>query len=988
MFEATQKARVFATPIGVDFCSALIDGLDARLAGQGPEVLARIEIHVANLRMQRRLHTLYAQRGPGLLPRIRPVLALSETADMEGMPPAMSPLALRLELAQLISKLLDRNPSLAPRSAIYALADSLADFLGEMVEEGVAPADIAALNMGEHSAHWARAQAFLGIASDLIAASDRPTPEGRQAMVVDRLIAEWRLNPPAHPVLVAGSTGSRRATFRLMEAVAQLPQGAVILPGIDRDMPSAIWRDLLDNRRSGLAGEDHPQFRLAKLLDHLGLAPDDAANWIDTAPTNPARNRLVSLALRPAPVTDQWRVEGPQLSDISGALADVTLLEAPSPQMEAAAIALRLRQAVEDGQRAALVTPDRRLSRMVSAQLDRWRIVPDESGGQVLAQTAPGRFLRQVAELVAHPMTNESLVALLKHPLCHSGPDRAVHLLRTRDLELQVLRRGLAKPNAPAFRAWAAKRSDDAGAKLWVEWLCKILMYDLAGTASFSKLVQNHADLSKGLAAGSNPVDPKSTAELYEKEPGAEAARLMEDLRKDAASGGAMSARDYADFFAALAADREVRFAVRPHADVLIWGTQEARVQGADLTILAGLNEGIWPKPAEADPWLNRPLRSEAGLRLPDRVVGLSAHDFQQGIAGREVWLSRAKRDDETDTVPARWVNRLVNLLGGASDETQKALADMSARGHLWVARAQALVAPHTTHPPAPRPAPSPQTGARLSYLSVTDVERLIRDPYAIYARHILKLRALNPLNTVPDARLRGTIIHRILQEFLKQIPNDLPENAAQQFSDICDDILITELSQNAVRALWRQRLGKVAPWYLAREAELRDLAEPWLVEDFHKWDVPGLSLTLGGTADRIDRLPDGRVAIYDYKTGRVPTEQEVTAFNKQLWLEALMARGGAIADHPLDVARMAYIGLGTNPEIRDEHPDEARFAQVLNGLGKLIAHYRRQDVGFTSRRSPSKTFDTGDYDHLARYGEWDATTDATILPVGGADGE
>ncbi|HID67045.1 MAG TPA: double-strand break repair protein AddB, partial [Roseibacterium sp.] len=297
MFEPKDTPRVFATPLGVDFCAAVINGLDKALAGQGPEALARVEIHVANARMQRRLQALYAQRGPGLLPRIRPVLSLSETADLEGLPPAMSPLALRLELAQLIAKLIESNPDLAPRAALYDLADSLADFMGEMVEEGVTPADIANLDMGDHSDHWTRARDFLGIAQHLISAGDRPTPEARQAMVVDRLIAQWRHAPPDHPVIVAGSTGSRRATFRLMQAVGNLPQGAVILPGIDTDLPPAIWRGLCDGRRSGLAGEDHPQYRLAKVLEEMGVDRAQVPLWGNAVPAMPARNAVISLAL-------------------------------------------------------------------------------------------------------------------------------------------------------------------------------------------------------------------------------------------------------------------------------------------------------------------------------------------------------------------------------------------------------------------------------------------------------------------------------------------------------------------------------------------------------------------------------------------------------------------------------------------------------------------------------------------------------------------
>ncbi len=983
MFDPQSTPRVFATPLGVDFCAALIDGLDTQLQDQQPEALARVEILVANARMQRRLQALYAQSGPRLLPRIRPVLSLSETADLEVLPQAMTPLALRLELAQLIGRLIDANPDLAPRAALYDLADSLADFMGEMVEEGVSPADIAALDMGEHSEHWTRARDFLGIAQQVIASGDRPIPEARQDMVVTRLIAEWRTNPPDHPVIVAGSTGSRRATFRLMRAVADLPQGAVILPGIDRDMPPAIWRGLLDGRRSGLAGEDHPQFRLARLLDEMQIAPDAVPLWGKHKPANPARNRVVSLALRPAPVTNQWREEGPSLPDVPGAMAEVTLVEAPSPQMEATAIALRLRAAVENGQRAALVTPDRRLARKVTAQLDRWRILPDDSAGQVVAQTAPGRFLCQVADAMTAPMTAEAMVALLKHPLCHSGMDRGEHLRRTRDLELQALRNGLAFPTEAALRDWADGKTGYDGLDDWITWLSDHLLKPM-DVAPMPLPDRFAAHVARAEALASGPA-PEGTGELYLKEPGVAAARLLSEFSADAVWGPPMSARDYADFFAKLAADREVRFALRPHADVLIWGTQEARVQGADLTILAGLNETSWPPAAEADPWLNRPLRAQAGLRLPDRVIGLSAHDFQQGIAGGEVWLSRAKRDDETDTVPARWLNRLTNLLGGASPEAAQALSNMRARGADWLRMADALTTPDAPVPPAPRPAPAPQSGQRLTQLSVTDVERLIRDPYAIYARHILGLKPLDPLRTAPDARLRGNVIHDILEAFVKATPEALPPDAQTLFLALAENILEQDAPWPAARHFWRQHLARIAPWYLEKEAGFRAMAEPWILEELKTWTVPSLSLDLRGKADRIDRLPDGRVTIYDYKTGSLPTADEAKHFNKQLWLEALMARGGAFGDAALDVAKLTYVGLGSSPDLRDEPVDAATLTEVEAGLHTLVTHYRQRHAGFPSRRAVKTTRFDGPYDHLARLGEWDETMDATVIPVGDA---
>lgn len=987
--EAT--ARVFATPLGVDFCAALVDGLQARLQGQPPEAIARVEIHVANARMQRRLHSLFAARGPGLLPRIRPVAALAEIGYMEGVGAPVSPLRLRLQLAQLVSALLARDPDLAPRAALYDLSDSLADFLAEMCEEQVTPEDLSALDMSEHSRHWERSQSFLNIVARYFREDAALTPEARQSLIVDRLIQRWQSTPPEHPVLVAGSTGSRGTTFRLMQAVARLPQGAVLLPGIDRDMPAEIWRGLVSERASGgLNGEDHPQFRLARVAEAAGIAPWDIPDWAEAMPANVARNRAVSLALRPAPVTDQWRIDGPRLTDLETAFDKVTLLEAPTPQLEAAAIALRLRAAVEkDGMRVALVSPDRRLARQVSAALDRWKILPDDSAGAVLDQTVGGRFLRLLAEARAIGLTAELLVAILTNPMCQSGAERGPHLRFLREFELQVLRGEVRHPDAELLRNWAAEQ-DDPAAVQWADWIVAALIdgAEVGAQATFATHVAAHLDQAETLARGMGG-SPEEAGRLYRGEEGQALSRLGADLRAEGAAGGEMSARDYADLFTGLARDREARQSLRPHARVLIWGTMEARVQGADLIILAGLNEGTWPAAPSADPWLNRALRAEAGLRLPDRVIGLSAHDFQQAMSAPEVWLTRARRDGESETVPSRWINRMSNLLAGASDASKAALDGMKKRGDDWLAQADAMITP----PPqmvdaaqnAPRPAPAPPLAARPKRLSVTQIERLIRDPYAIYAREVLRLRMLQPLRRLPDAALRGSALHSVYERFVDETRAGLPPDAAERLGTLAEGVLQEAAPWPATRALWRARLARSTPFFLSTEAERRARAAPWLLEVKGRWQVPGTDFVLSGKVDRIDLIEGGGGAIYDYKSGAPPTAKQERVFTKQLWLEALMLEDGAFEGQggPKPAVHIAYIGFGSAPAIVAHDPTPQDLADVQAQLQELLTHFAVPEVGYPSRRAVADLRYTLDYDHLARYGEWDESVRPHVFKVG-----
>ncbi|MBC7157559.1 MAG: double-strand break repair protein AddB, partial [Rhodobacteraceae bacterium] len=463
--------------------------------------------------------------------------------------------------------------------------------------------------------------------------------------------------------------------------------GAVILPGYDFDMPPEAWAALDEP----LEAEDHPQARFRRLLRALDAGPEAVRPWHGTAAPVPARARLVSVALRPAPVTDRWMDEGPGLRDLGRATDAMALIEAPGPRAEALAVALRMRRAVDEGRTVALITPDRVLSRQVTAALDRWGILPDDSGGRPLALSAPGRFLRQVAALRHRAVTIEALLGLLKHPLCHSGAGRGPHLLHTRELELHLRRHGPAFPDAAALAAWAA-RHEAAGRADWAAWLAGVLADLPAPAEGAADHVAAIRALAERLAAGAGTA---GAGALWDEAAGVAAAAAIEALQAEAPHAGPLDAADAAALLdSVLAAAPAVREAALPHPAVLIWGTLEARVQGAEVVILAGLNDGIWPPLPAPDPWLNRRMRAEAGLRLPERQVGLSAHDFQQAVNAPEVVLSRALRDAESETVPSRWLNRLVNLMGGLKPQGgPEALAAMRAAGRRWLELAAALEA-------------------------------------------------------------------------------------------------------------------------------------------------------------------------------------------------------------------------------------------------------------------------------------------------------
>ena len=970
MFDPTDHPRIYALPPGVNFPEALIAGIDQRMQGAPPEDTARVQLIVNTTRMARSLRDVFDAGPPRLLPRISLVTDLSGLGDATVMPPPVSSLRRRLELTRLILKLLDAQPDLAARASAFDFADSLAGLMDEMQGEGVSPERISTLDVSDMSDHWARAQQFIGIVSDYLKGQDpHPDHEARQRMIVETLAERWKSAPPKHPVILAGSTGSRGSTLLLMQAVARLPQGAVILPGFDFDQPETVWNRMTEAE----IAEDHPQFRFSRVMQTLDLAPGDLRPWHDVPAPSPPRNRLMSLALRPAPFTDAWLEEGPDLSGLDEATRGLTLIEAPNPRLEALTIALRLRLAAEQNQSAALITPDRMLTRRVTAILDRWGILPDDSAGQPLHLSAPGRFLRLIVQLFAGRLTAETLMTLLKHPLCHSGSDRGPHLLSSRQLEMYLRKKSVPFPTTDTLARFLGHKSTHPKPDPeWIDWAGEVFCgFAPIGARPLGDWIDDLRRVAERAAQGPNGT---GSGGLWDRNAGQKALGVVEAIAREAPHGGDMSARDFDSLLGALLAAEEVRDRDAPHPTIRILGTLEARVQNADLLILGGLNEGTWPEAAAPDPWLNRRLRLEAGLLLPERRIGLSAHDFQQAVAARDVVLIRATRSDEAETVASRWLNRLTNLLGGLGTAGASALNSMQARGSEWLDLALASDRADPI-PRATRPAPRPPLAARPRKLSVTQIKTLVRDPYAIYAREVLQLRALNPLVQPPDAMQRGIILHDVLETFVKDATADHARLTAEHLIDIAARQLAVSVPWPMAERLWLARLSRVAADFVAAEIRRQATATPIAAETKARLHLGTPDFLLTGRADRIDRTETGALILYDYKTGSPPGASEQISFDKQLLLEAAIAEeGGFEGIDPAPVAAALFLGVGTAYKEVGAPLSKEPAQKVLADLRKLIDEYLTLTKGFSSRRMMQKDSDTGDFDQLARYGEWNAS--------------
>ena len=978
MGEAT---NLFYLPPGVDFATDLVRGLKERFYGQSPEAMARVRLFLNSQRMRRRVTGVFNADGASFLPRMDVVSQLQSDAILADLNRPIPDLRRRLQLARLVGGLLTAQTDLAPESSRHDLADSLARLLSEMQDEAVTPEVVAALDVSGHSAHWARTQAFLKIVAPL--ALDRDDAASRQREAVLRLEQAWLKRPPQDPVIIAGSTGSRGTTALLMQVIARLDCGAVVVPGFDADQPESVWHGMQD----AMTAEDHPQFRYRRLMDTLSVAPRDFRPWQAVTPADPDRNRLISLALRPAPITDQWRIEGPQLPDLKTASAGMSLIEAASPRDEAAAVALVLRRAAGTGRRAALITPDRALSRRVAAALARWGIVADDSAGKPLALSPPGRFLRLVARGFLGPVTSDYLLTLLKHPLAGAPASRGEHLALVRKLEMHLRRNGPAFPTGADLLAWAAQVP---GAEGWANALSTVLGHlGSKPPAHLSQHVSAHVAVAEALARG---TDASGSGQLWHEASGAASLALMTSLQDEAAHGDVMTAANYRTLFDTLIHEGEVREPGERHPLVAFYGPREAREMVADVVVLGGLTDGIWPAAADPDPWLNRRMRRDAGLLLPERQIGLAAHDFQQAVAARDVILTRALRDAEAETVPSRWLNRLCNLMEGLPERRgPQALAEMRQRGRALLDAARALERPDdemACNPrlqPASRPSPRPPVTARPNQLSLTRITTLIRDPYAIYAQYVLGLRPLDPLRHEPEERERGTAVHKILERFVKDRPlTETPVAAKARLLALSETVLREVTPFPSARILWLARLERAADHLLSQDA--RHGGVPVLIEEKGRFSVTD-GFALFGTPDRIDRLPDGRFHLIDYKTGAVPTKAQQESFDKQLLLAAAMVERGGFAELGRgEVARITYVGLGSGAKAEETVLTSDALDEEWRRFTELISRYQQAETGYAARRAVFETRFARDYDHLSRFGEWQMSDRAVALKVGRDD--
>jgi ATP-dependent helicase/nuclease subunit B len=1044
---ASLTSRVYTIPPSAPFLPTLIHAFkEGRLVGgivPGPLAFADTTIFLPTRRACRLARDTFLRVlgvDAAVLPRIVPIGDIDEDelvfADMAtgnvasaalDLPAALDGLERRFLLARLVLKWADQIAPAAGETplvvrhpaAALALADDLARLMDDMTTREVPWQRLDGLVPGELDKYWQLTLRFLLIAREawpaILAERGAIEPATRR----DRLItaeAARLASRPGNPVVAAGSTGSMPATAKLLDTIASLPHGAVVLPGLDTELDEESWNAIGGVAQRGRVSlppaPGHPQFAMHALLARIGIGRCDVG--ILAAPASDGREALASEALRPAAATDKWRTRLGEIgAAFAPALAGITVIQAANAEEEALAIAVVLREALsEPACTAALVTPDRALARRVAVTLRRWNIAADDSGGDPLAETAAGVFARLVAEAAIAGLAPGLLLAMLKHPLARFGADEVRHGRGVVTLERAILRgprprsgsAGLVHALA-SFRAELAKlergeisgirRSDPRASLGDVELneadqlLGRVAaaLEPLESAAAFPQRGQDFADLA---ARHREAVRRASVDVAGQTIAGLDSLALVmafdEIIEKVGRTPFAVTVEDYPELFEVAIADRVVRRPGEPGNRIRIYGPLEARLTSVDRVVIGGLVEGVWPPDPRTDPWLSWPMRQVLGLDPPERRIGLAAHDFAQLLGAREVFLTCSAKRGGAPTVTSPFVQRLAAVAGHAL--WQQALA----RGERYRDLGRSLDAPQAPPRPIARPSPCPPRAARPTSLSVTEIEHWLRDPYTIYAKHILRLPQLDPVDEKLGAAERGSIIHGAIGDFATTYAKVLPDDPYGELLRFGERHFAPLKDFPETRAFWWPRYERIARWFAEFEKKRRAGMAAAHAEMRGELQIAVGSriFRLTGRADRIERLVDGGYAILDYKTGTPPTSKQVQiGIAPQLPLEAAMLRNGgfsAIASGA-SIAELVHVRLnGGSPAGEASVVDfkgrsvDAAADEALARLKALIARFEDEGTPYCSLVLSMWTHRYGTYDDLARVKEWSL--------AGGAEGD
>lgn len=1003
--------NIWTIPHHVPFLKSLIAGLFEK-SNHDLEEFSKIQILLPSRRACKNLKDVLLNYFDGnllLMPDIRALgdldldeLSLkatsSKTAEIiSAINPTIDPVRRQCILAKMIFDKTDLAPS---HEQALLIAAALGRFLDDMTTEGVAFDDLNGIIPDQYAHHWQKTLHFLNILNDqwpkwlqengLIESADK------RNLLLNAWADLWATTPPTNPVYIAGVTGTIPAAATLMKTVASLTNGGVILPGFDVECDDDTWKTMQ---------ADHPYHGFKTLLDHLEITKDQIKIWSygedpkNTSSLDPVLREI----MRPSESSDLWfTLNKENFEAFKETLENITYLKTKDELEEAQLVAIKTRALLEDPKKTiTIVTANRNLARHISSKMKRWGLDIDDSAGIPLHQSDIGRWLLLIAQAATKTEDQALFLSLLKHQLTHL--DDHAHLLKdVANFEKNILR---AAPDYESIEEENSVSSEDSPSTEIYERIetikteLKSLNSALKNkTLSFDQILEAHLklaekigpkDIKENITDGTLSHDDDVQSLLWRGDDGETAAhflsRLLTTFKKLDQNDHPkiQTPKSYITILRQFMSGVNVRSKFGTHPRVQILGLMESRLHDSDVFFLCGLNEGMWPPSPPSDPFLSRHMRMNAGLPSPDKMIGLAAHDFISKLgSGREIYISNSQKEGSSPANPSRFIVRLNAIL-------EKLEAPLKTDTQLLKWAQQIDETQNVLS--AKRPEPKPPLPLRAIGLSASDVALWMRDPYGLYAKRILKLKKLEPINKQISFAERGQFIHRCMEKWVKETLDGLNETALDRLLEIGAELLPTYCPDASIQPFWQHRFEELAREIVSYEREWRTHNQPIIIEEFGECYLSATDkngkdhrFRLYAKADRIDQNKnDQSLSIIDYKSGTKITKNHVTkGLEPQLAVEAIIAQNDGYKSKD-GISIKAPIGLLTywilskasdfgNDDITNKKTQpEAIIENAHKGLTDLFRAFLDEDMPYLAIPNEDYAPKYNDYEHLSRYQEW-----------------
>lgn len=983
-------STIYNIPFGVPFGDCLAKGIMEQY-GDNPELFAQIKVFLPSHKDAHALKESFLRLNYGKILFLPKILLLDDNI----LPYATSDL--KRPISNHVRKLVLARLVLEIQEMTYSKALSFASTLIELVDSLQSEyVDFNKLNDVDVDCHHENWQKNLSIASKIIQSwseyilkYEYIDPIIYRNKIFETLTNFWQENPPNNPIIIAGITNYTTALANFVKLVGQLPNGSIILGGLSSDV------NLSDIK------SDHPQYALHRLVDYCGQSVNNIKNWHSTeiflSSNNVQRNKLCTEIMRSSETAEAWFNIAERLceDEILIATENLKVINAPNDRKEASAIALIIREAIENPhQTIALITTNRNLVQRVKAILSKWDIKPTESAGTLLSDLSKGIYLRLLCDALECNFAPIPLLALLKHSLSLGGLSKGLFKNKVHSFERYLLRGQVIKNGLESYKyalnnmiKQSIDNTDNTSKQIELYNQNLLFINFLEDLFKPIQNLPNNVNMADFIAVYKELIIRLTNSEATEStfftdDVGQEIDDLFSSFSDNSDLIGILPKNEIYNHIKDLCTKKSIYSRQdNNNKNVMIWETDEARFKQADIVIVASLTEGNWPPNPNTNIWLSRSMQKQLGLTPPEKHIGLSSYNFVQAICGQKVYLTYSSESNGSPNIPSRWLIRLENLLKGYSNN-QEIFTKLYDTPYLaWVDMLDDF---NVIPKPAKRPCPTPPLEARPKIISVTDAEKWIRDPYFIYSKHILKLKKLHQINANLDSAERGTIIHKLIENFTIATKSGFMGKPHDIMHKLVDDIIKTLQDKPILAVFLGNKLRSIATQFVDFEIERRKTLKPLMYEQKGtlSFATSQGNFTLSAKCDRIDLDKNGNTILVDYKTSSSSAhsyEQIKAGFAPQLPLQAMMIKQGGFGTH-YQVVGAEYIIISNSIDIKAMKPkkndtDEPLFSELIdnifNQFKDWVEKYNNINTAYTSRRLPQFLKYEGDYDLLARVKEW-----------------